>query len=538
MDTQPGPDAHGVAVLLRILRSPRTGPICLLAPLLLAASPAVAQTAAPRARAHAPAAPPPLDRRGLARRLDTLLDDPALVHAHVGLAVEVAETGQFLFRRAAEKRFTTASTTKLVTSAVALSRLGAAYRWETRALAAKRPEGGVLDGDLWIVGGGDPSLGETGLRALAGRLRAAGVRRVLGDVVGDDHRFDAPRWGHGWMWDDLSGGWASGVSGLELHPSRVRAFLRPGSAPGDSATLEFEDPGPALPLQIRVHTGAPGSKTRLRFLPGRGPVPTSAILEGWIPADVDSVPLDLATARPTTFLLARLASVLADSGIEIEGRFRRAARDEAPPAPAWADTLRSDSLGSVLSEMLHPSDNDMAESLLRTLGAEEGRSGSDLEGLSVVRDALTKWGIEPGSYEIADGSGLSRYDEFTPDALVRVLRTMWRRPDFGVFERALPAPSEPGTLDGRFAGVPASESVRAKTGSMTSVRGLAGYVTAGDGETLIFALLLNGYAGPGDAAEALRDLLVEQLALYRRPVVPGWPSIRKAESGGSGGNVP
>ncbi|HKK08524.1 MAG TPA: D-alanyl-D-alanine carboxypeptidase/D-alanyl-D-alanine-endopeptidase [Gemmatimonadota bacterium] len=507
--------------------------------LLLPAVPAVGQTAAPSAppsdTARA-APPPPLDREGLARRLDAILDEPSLARAHVGLLVASAETGETLYARAAEKRFTTASTTKLIVSSVALQRLGASFRWETRAEAGRRPEHGVLHGDLWIVGGGDPSLDEGDLRTLAGRLHAEGIRRVTGDVVGDDRRFDPPRWGRGWMWDDLSGGWASGVSGLELHPGRVRAFLRPGSATGAPATLELEDPGPALPLDLRVRTGAPGSEPRLRFLPGRGPVPESAVLAGWIPADADSVPLYLATDHPTTYALARLAAALADSGIRVDGRFRRAGPGELPPEPAWSDTLRSDSLGAVLGEMLHPSDNAMAESFLRTLGAEEGRSGSDTEGLRVEEETLSGWGVEPASYELTDGSGMSRYDEIAPAALVRVLRTMWRRPDFGVFRDALPAPGEWGTLSGRFPGVPASGAIRAKTGSLASVRGLAGYVTAGDGETLVFALLLNGYSAPGDVADSLCDLLVEQLALYRRPVVPGWPSVRREGPDGGPGS--
>ncbi|HKK27659.1 MAG TPA: D-alanyl-D-alanine carboxypeptidase/D-alanyl-D-alanine-endopeptidase [Gemmatimonadota bacterium] len=547
-----------MAVLLRRVRRAPRGAGGLTASLLVAAllaPPAARPAAARSAPAHAAArqavastradtAPPPapdsgrtpapLDRRDLARRLDALLDDPALAHAHVGLDVAVAETGERLYARSAEKRFTTASTTKLIVSSVALDRLGAGYRWETRALAARRPRGGALSGDLWLVGGGDPSLDEGDLRTLAGRLRARGVRRIRGDVVGDDRRFEPPRWGRGWMWDDLAGGWASGVSGLELHPGRVRALLRPGADAGDPATLVLEDPGPTLPLELRVRTGAPGSEPRLRFLPGPGPVPESAVLSGWIPADADSVPLYLATDHPTSYLLARVASVLADSGIRVDGAFRRVRPDEPVPDAAWADTLRSDSLGAVLREMLHPSDNAMAESLLRTLGAEEGRSGSDVEGLRVERETLSEWGVDPDAYELTDGSGMSRYDEVTPAALVRVLRTLWRRPDFEVFDAALPAPAESGTLSGRLGGVPASGAVRAKTGSLASVRGLAGYVTAGDGETLVFALLLNGYSAPGDVAEALRDLLVEQLSLYRRPVVPGWPSVR-GEGGGRSG---
>ncbi len=514
--------------------------------LLLAARAGSAQgtAARPPAPAAAPAPlgpatpPPPLDGAGLAARLRSLLDDPALVHAHVGLAVQVAETGETLFGQAERKRFTTASTTKLVVSSVALDRLGAAFRWTTRMLAGAAPRQRRLAGDLWLVGSGDPSLDESALRRLAGRLRSAGVRRIGGDVVGDDRCFDPPRWGRGWMWDDLPAGYSSGVSGLELHPARVRAFLRPGDGPGRPATLQLVDPGPSFPIRLDVRTGAPGSATRLRVLPDGDAPGSDVVLDGWIPSDADSVPLELATAGPTRYLLDRFAAVLADSGIRVDGSFRRPHPGEEPPEAAWSDSVRSDSLGAVLAEMLHPSDNTMAEALLRTLGAREGRTGSDEEGLRIETETLTDWGLDPSSYELADGSGLSRYDEMSPDALVRILRTMWRRPDFDVFRVALPAPRVSGTLHGRFEGVPARAAVIAKTGSMDAVRGLAGYVEAGDGETLVFALLLNGYGVPGETADALRDGLVEQLALYRRPIVPGWPSVRDSASGGGGAPSP
>ncbi|HSR42422.1 MAG TPA: D-alanyl-D-alanine carboxypeptidase/D-alanyl-D-alanine-endopeptidase, partial [Longimicrobiales bacterium] len=187
---------------------------------------------------------------------------------------------------------------------------------------------------------------------------------------------------------------------------------------------------------------------------------------------------------------------------------------------------RSDSLGAVLPRILRPSDNQAAESLLRTVGRVEGDEGSTEEGLQVLEETLTGWGVEPGAVRLADGSGLSRYDEVTPAALVRVLRTMWRSPHHEILRRALPAPEEWGTLRGRFEGTPAVAALRAKTGSLSSVRGLAGYVEDGDGETLIFALLIQGYDAPGGTATALRDLLVEQLSLFHRRVDPGWPEYR------------
>ncbi len=145
-------------------------------------------------------------------------------------------------------------------------------------------------------------------------------------------------------------------------------------------------------------------------------------------------------------------------------------------------------------------------------------------------ETLAAWGIEPGAIDLVDGSGLSRYNQVTPNAINRMLRAMWRHPDFTVFYDALPVAGVDGTLRRRMTGMPPQDNVRAKTGSLTSVRALSGYLTAGDGQTLVFSLLLNGYDAPGDVAVALEDLLVEQLALYRRPVIPGWPSIRGADS--------
>lgn len=531
--------------------------------------PAAAQEPAPAVPrpdvAERPAAdslpPGVVDRDELARRLRHLLSDPAFARAHVGLVVQVAETGETLFSRNGAKRFVPASTAKLVTGAAALEELGADFRWTTRLEAAGPVRAGRLEGDLRIVGEGDPTLDDATLAAWADTLKAAGIDTVAGDVVGDDRAFPPPRWGRGWMWDDLHLGWAGGLTALRMADPGIRAWLRPGPRLGEDARVRLRDSTAALPLPVRVRTGAPGSGLRLRLLPGDGllgGVPRAArgrgpdggrgqdggpargrgagpALEGWIPADADSVALQLAPAHPTDQLLDRLRLAFEDAGIEVEGRFRRVRRDAAADTAAWSATVRSDSLGRVLADVLKPSDNLGAESLLRTLGLVEGRTGTPEEGLAVMRGALADWGVAPEAAALADGSGLSRYDAVTPTALVRLLRAMWRSPEHELFRSALPSPAGRGTLEGRFPGTPVREGVRAKTGSLSSVRGLAGYVEDGDGETLVFALLLNGYDVRGDAASGLRDLLVEQLGLYHRDVEPGWPSVRTpADTAGDG----
>jgi serine-type D-Ala-D-Ala carboxypeptidase/endopeptidase (penicillin-binding protein 4) len=466
-----------------------------------------------------------VDREELAARLDRLIEDPALVRAHVGLTVQIAETGEVLFERNGEKRFTPASNTKLVTSAVGLAVLGAGHRWTTTLIADGPVNDGVLQGDLWIVGTGDPWLTREDVAAWPGILADAGIRQIEGEIVGDDSAFPVPQHGVGWMWDDLYVYYSAGVSALQLSPNRVRARLEPGAALGTGAVLAYRDAGPELPIVNRVRTGAPGSDVRLQFLPP--PEGGDVELTGWIPLGGEPVDLSMATHHPTLYLLEYVEDVFAEAGIT-SGGARRASPGETPAATSWQAELGSDSLGAVLAELLKPSDNQMAETLILTLGREAGDGGTWENGLAIVDETLAGWGIEPGAIDLVDGSGLSRYNEVTPNGINRMLRAMWRHPDFGVFYAGLPVAGVDGTLRRRMTGMPPQDNVRAKTGSLSSVRALSGYLTAGDGQTLVFSLLLNGYDAPGDVAVALEDLLVEQLSLYRRPVVPGWPSIRGA----------
>lgn len=463
-------------------------------------------------------------REELAERLDRILADPALTRAHVGLTVQIAETGEVLYARAGERRFTPASNTKIVTGAVGLDVLGPDFTWTTRFVADGTIEGGTLDGDLWIIGGGDPSLSRDRLEAWMKELRKAGIRRVTGDVIGDDRVFTEPQWGEGWMWDDLYGGWSAGVTGLQLAPNTVRAVVVPGAALGDETELVYRDRGPALAIHNRVRTGAPGSDVRLTFVPPAegGPVE----LRGWVPLGPDSTSLYLATPHATLYLLDWMKLLFSEGRVAVDGHFRRAQSDEAPGPGTWSYESRSEPLSVVLGQILKPSDNQMAESLLRTIAVAKGEDGSPAAGLEIVSSRLADWGIEPGAVELSDGSGLSRYNEVTPNAIARLLRAMWRHPDYETFVAALPTAGVDGTLQRRLLATPGADNVRAKTGSLSSVRALSGYLVDGTGETLVFSLLLNGYDSPGAVAVALEDLLIEQVALYRRPVQPGWPALR------------
>lgn len=452
----------------------------------------------------------------LEARLDDLLSRPAFRHAHVGLIVQVAESGETLYEHLSDKRFTPGSTAKLATAGVALEVLGAAYRWRTRVLADGPVIEGRLKGDVWIVGSGDPTLTRKQIREIIPLLRKRGIREIEGDVIADDRSFEDAPWGRGWMWDDLHVGFSGGVSALQLSPNEVPARLIAGERIGELARLVYLEPGPELAILPDVRTGPSRSEVDLRVLP----VPERAgrRIVGWLPRG-RSFELSLAPAYPTAYALSYLGIVLADSGIAVGGVLRLAATDEREP-PVGVGTslgeLRSDSLGLVLRDFLKKSDNQIGESILRTIGREAANEGSSEAGLEVVESVLARWGIDRAAAELADGSGLSRYNQLTPNALNRLLIVLWHHPEYETLIDALPVAGVDGTLEWRMRGTAAEGNARAKTGTLEAVRGLSGYVRSRDGQTVIFTLLVNGFDGPASAARAVEDLIVEQLALFRR----------------------
>ncbi|MFV1985740.1 MAG: D-alanyl-D-alanine carboxypeptidase/D-alanyl-D-alanine-endopeptidase [Gemmatimonadota bacterium] len=479
------------------------------APSLLAQRPAEAESfVGPPASA---------DLNTLRTNLARIIGDPALLRAHVGLIVLALESGEILFEHNAERRFTAASTSKLVTGAVGLSRLGGDYRWRTVVQAAGSIANGTLDGDLWVVGTGDPQFRRERLETVARSIRAAGITRIAGDLIGDDRAFAGAPWGRGWMWDDLYGSTAAGVSALQLSPARIAAEIRPGPVVGDPASMSISEPDLAPPIRNDVRTGAPGSDAKLEYVPDA--VGGKVALRGWIPVDGGPVVLGLAPPHPTGYFLAQLERALEAAGIMVTGTTRQPDILENPGRIAWERSFNSAPLSEALGRMLKFSDNQIAETMLRTLGTIGGR-GSAEDGLSVVESTLSSWGIEPDAFSLVDGSGMSRYSEIAPAALARLLRRTSQLPGFRVYLDALPIASVDGTLSRRFRSTAASRTVRAKTGSLAGVRGLAGYAEDGDGETLVFALLLNGYDSPNSVATALEDLLVEQLSLYHGPAYP------------------
>lgn len=490
------------------------------------ASPAA--PAHPASSAHpAPPAPPALPARpaypALQHDIDAILADPALGHGFWGVLAKSLKTDETLFELNARKLLMPASNMKIVTLAAAAERLGWNYTFETKLVAAGRIAAGVLEGDLIIIGNGDPSIVVADGMAdrlfddWAAKLATSGVRAISGRIVGDDDDFDDGALGFGWSWDDLADDYAAGVSALQFNENAVRVTIAPGTAVGDFAAVTVVPAGVGLGVDSLLKTAAAGEPAVVSAhrLPGSEHLE----LRGSIPLGSAPIGRAVSVDNPTLFFARAVRAALIARGIDVRGPAvdidelgNRPARTIAAPLV----TYRSPPLSTLALRLMKASQNLYAETLLKTIGAAAG-TPTFAGGRNVVDTTLQSWGVAAADAIERDGSGLSRYDYVTPAALVTILTHVNRDDRLrGPFEASLPIAGRDGTLANRMKNTAAEGNARAKTGSMSNVRALSGYVTAADGEPLVFSIIANNFEAPAETINEATDAIVVRLATFRR----------------------
>ena len=465
--------------------------------------------------------------------LDAIFGDPALGPILWSIEVRALDRDATLYARNATFLLTPASTMKLVTLAAAAERLGWDHRFETTLSATGPIRNGILEGDLVVRGTGDPTINMPGsanlFRGWAEELRARDVRRIAGRIVGDDDAFDGgagrgggPGLGAGWAWDDLARPFAAPAGALQQHENMVVVEVAPGGAPGTPARIEIRAPEVTadvpngVTLVNEAVTADAGGTANIRLV--RRPDGGALIVIGTIPRDAEPVVRSGAVADPTLFFVQALRATLRETTVEVDGE----AVDIDQFDPAVKRSLRerlrplfrhtSDPLSVVARKLMKGSQNLYAESLLQHLGAVANGSGS-----AVAAEVLAGWDIGAERAIIADGSGLSRYNYVSAGALVDLLVRIWRDPTHREpFVASLPVAGYDGTLRNRMVGTAADGVAMAKTGSMTRVRALAGYVEPPGGDVLVFAILANNFTVPPDQVIGAIDAAVAALAAYAR----------------------
>ena len=456
----------------------------------------------------------------LGRFVDSLVGHPMFRTSHWGVVIFDPALGDTLYSWNAGKLFMPASNIKLVTGAVALAQLGADYRYETRVLGRAPTGDGTMQGDLVVIGRGDPSVSDSlagsamrPLREFADSLVARGVKRIAGRLIRGADAFPDSTLGRGWAWDGLDEGYSAPVDELLFNEGFARITVFGGANPGDPVRVRTA-PATTVPVisSVGVTTDRNCCMIRSRVTwtgDVRGARPSVA-LQGTVRAR-DSVTVSVALRNPAGAYLDAFAEALRERGISVVGGVE---------ANALADTVgliqlasrRSPPLSAILTAFQKPSQNQIGEILLKTLGLERGGGGTSDSGRAVIVRQLTAWGIDSSGYAVRDGSGLSRHNYLSPETIVRLLELMRLRDDFAVFFESLPIGGVDGTIRERMRGTLAADNVRAKTGTLDKARSLSGYVTSADGHVLIFSLLSNNHVVPTREVERVQDAIVAYLA--------------------------
>ena len=458
-----------------------------------------------------------------------VIDTPPLDQVHWGIFVVDPKSGDTLISVNAQRKFVPASNQKILVTAGALTLLGPQYRWDSAFYATGPVLDGVLWGDLVLHGTGDPTLGppfhpdaNAALDHLVDSLQAAGVRSVQGSLVVDVSRFDSTSVPGSWMERNLPWAYSATGGGFVVGRGEVQVAFLPGAEVGDPVEVRWSPVGDPGFLESRLITlPADGSDT---LDPMYLPESRRILLQGgWPAGEPDS--LSLAMRDPVRQSTAALVRVMEERGIRLDRGARiawtpgEAASGGCPagsmpvcPGARRLAGLHSPPLEEVAPVILKPSQNWMTDQTLMTLGMEFGSEGSRSAGFRVLESfVLGMVDADSLDFSFQDGSGLAADNLVTPRGIVEVLGFMDRSPHGSLFKESMAQPGqEPGTLRNRLEGL--EGRVYAKTGTISNVNSLSGYLIRPDGETLIFSILSNGSGLPSSLVRGGIDEIVRILA--------------------------
>ncbi len=447
-----------------------------------------------------------------AGNIDQHLQEPPFSRAHWGIVV-VDESGRELYGHNADQLFVPASNTKLVVTAAASALLPPDLSLTTSVYTTGLVSNGVLDGDLVVYGRGDPTFSVRcygvdtlavgacdslwlKIDTLAARIAAAGIRHVTGAIVGDGSYFDAEFLHPGWESYDLNWWYAAPVSALGFNDNSIDFSYGPGDEVNAPVRVSLQPDLGIYLFENRARTLPAAERRTIDFFREPGTVRIWA--DGGVPVGARERTEYFAVPDPNYYFAAALRRALARQGVSIGGP-TRSTTDSLQYQAGRAETplveVRSRPLPEMMFPILNSSQNWFAEMLLKTLGKEFEGEGSWRAGLEVERRFLRdSVGVDSTAFYLSDGSGLSSGNLLTPRALAQLLVYTLRHPNNGGFLRGLPRSGERGSLEQRFVGTPLEGRVVAKTGSISHVNTLAGYIEQPDGAPLVFAVMANNHA--------------------------------------------
>lgn len=473
--------------------------------------------------------PVPATLDALRNQLDAHVGAPRFTSALWSVKIVSLETGRTWFEHGPERLMSPASNTKLYVGALALDRLGAEYRIRTPVSATAQPDAdGTLRGDLIVSGRGDPSWKtRPGAREFASLfdpvisvLANSGVRRITGDVIADATYFRTWPHGAGWVVDDLDEYYGAEISAVSLEQNYTAIRVTPAAEPGTRCEVTLMHPHTGLRLDNRTLTGARGTTGELHVYRLFGERDVQVF--GERPAGSAPESVEVTVPRPAQWFAEALRAALIARGIAVGGIARSLRWPEASAAPSFVTLgeIASPTMAELVAGFMKPSQNLETDLIFAHLGEKFRPAGtpawrtSEQCAVRLLGEFLEEHALLPEDVRFEEGSGLSRNNLVSANAIVALLTFMARHRDADVFSNSLPIAGVDGTLRRRMKATAAEGHVRAKTGTLRWANSLSGYARTAAGERLVFSVLLNrAVAAPGqsnrDDVDAIAVMLAE-----------------------------
>jgi serine-type D-Ala-D-Ala carboxypeptidase/endopeptidase (penicillin-binding protein 4) len=432
--------------------------------------------------------------------LNALLSQPEYKNATVGIQVEDVATGEILFQLNGEKLMIPASTMKLVTSAAALEILGTEYRFTTKIGFTGKILDKKLEGNLVVIGGGDPALGSDFFRneyenphfldVWAQKIKAVGISEINGDLILDGSLYDNEKIPTTWIWEDIGNYYGAGASALTVYDNLFRiSFFSPEKAGTPTRIISIKPEMQGLEIINRVLSSEVNSDLAYVF---GSPLDSKREITGTIPKNKKSFTIKAAVHQPEVLLARDFLLHLAKAGVFVKGEVKF---EKVAPEQFQAVYIQeSPTLAEIIKVLNHESVNLFAEHFVKQIAAEKTGIGNRKTGIEIIQDHWKSKGINTGFF-MEDGSGLSHFNAISPAHFTSLLNYMFNSNiNKNDFYASLPGIGD-GTLSGFNSKNFPQKALKAKSGSMSRVRCYAGYLLADSGQTLSFSIMFNHFEG-------------------------------------------
>jgi serine-type D-Ala-D-Ala carboxypeptidase/endopeptidase (penicillin-binding protein 4) len=452
----------------------------------------------------------------LKSRIDSLLSQPFFQSTLAAVDIFDLTTHEPLYAKNEKMLLNPASNMKILTTTSALLFLGPDYRFNTNIYYTGNILNNTLYGDLYIIGGGDPLFRTSDLDSLIRTIKGTGLKEISGNIYADVSWKDSLYWGNGWMWNDNPSTDAPYLTALNINENSIEVFVSPTSF-GKKANVYLKPETGYVSIvnnTITTYNDGLNNYEVTRDWIDRN---NTIIIDGAVRNEpiIDSAKVwqGVNIFNPAMYFATLFYEHLIKEGVKVGGI------EEIKTAPENALQLTNyyHSIDSVIVNTNKPSYNLGAEMILYALAEQDsGKPATAKNGISMIDSLISLVGLNPENYSLADGSGVSRYDLVSAELLTSVLKYLYENKPalYKKLYYSLPIAGRDGTLKRRMLDTPAQNNVHAKTGTLSGVSALSGYVTSKNNHEIVFSILIQNYVEKSSVAKGYENKICEILAEY------------------------